>query len=110
MNGIELFEQIKQVSTFAELLEKNMEGYKNKTKAEVQSKCGNIYEKVWDIIIKFGFLPILSNDEYNHFEGKFDDCKLKKVNNLEKYLQNIRIFSKNKGGSSDITCKNKKTI
>ena len=105
MNGIELFEQIKQVSTFAELLQP-VEG---KTKSEVQSKCGNIYEKVWDIIIKFGFLPILSNDEYNHFEGKFDDCKLKKVDNLEKYLQKLNIFSRNKGGSSDITLQHKLT-
>ena len=38
MNGIELFEQIKQVSTFAELLQSVNN---RKTKAETQSKRGN---------------------------------------------------------------------
>ena len=60
MNGIELFEGIKQVSTFAELLQ----SVNGKTKAETHSKRGNVFEKVWDIIIKFGFYSILPNDIY----------------------------------------------
>ena len=103
MNGIELFEQIKQVSTFTELLQ----SIKGKTKAETQSKCGNLFEKVWDYIIKFGFIDILSNNEYDHYEGNINTCKLKKVDNLETYLQKILIFSKCNGGSSDITLRHK---
>jgi hypothetical protein len=51
MNGIELFERIKEVSTFAELLE----SVNGKTKADKQSKCGNMFEKMWDYVIKLVF-------------------------------------------------------
>jgi hypothetical protein len=104
MNGIELFERIQQVSTF-ELLLQSMNG---KTKAETQSKRGNLFEKVWDIIIKFGFYSILPNDIYDHYEGNINTCKLKKVADLEIYLRDISVFSKGKGGASDITLQNKK--
>jgi len=104
MNGIELFERIKQVSTFAELAQ----SINGKTDKETQSKRGNLYEKVWDIIIKFGFYPILSNDIYDHYDGNINTCKLKKVDNLEIYLRGLSVFSKGEGGSSDITLKNKK--
>ena len=103
MNGIELFERIKQVSTVDELLQ-SVDG---KTKAETQSKRGNVFEKVWDIIIKFGLYSKLSNDIYDHFEGNINTCKLKKVTDLEIYLRDISVFSKGKGGSSDITLQNK---
>ena len=105
MNGIELLERIKQVSTFNDLLQ-TIEG---KTKAEIQSKRGNVFEKVCDFIMKLGFYPILSNDNYEHYEGNINTCKLKKVDNLEIYLQKVSIFSKGKGGSSDITLQNKQT-
>ena len=104
MNGIELFERIQQVSTFDELLQ----SVNGKTKAETQSKRGNLFEKVWDIIIKFGFYSILPNDIYDHYEGNINTCKLKKVADLEIYLRDISVFSKGKGGSSDITLQNKK--
>ena len=103
MNGIELFERIQQVSTFDELLQ----SVNCKTKAETQSKRGNVFEKVWDIIIKFGFYSILPNDIYDHYEGNINTCKLKKVADLEIYLRDISVFSKGKGGSSDITLQNK---
>lgn len=103
MNGTELFERIKQVSTFDELLQSINE----KTKSETQSKRGNVFEKVCDIIIKFGFYSILSNDIYDHYEGNINTCKLKKIENLEIYLQKMSVFSKGKGGSSDITLQNK---
>jgi hypothetical protein len=103
MNGIELFERIQQVSTFDELLQ----SVNCKTNAETQSKRGNIFEKVWDIIIKFGFYSILPNDIYDHYEGNINTCKLKKVVDLEIYLRCISVFSKGKGGSSDITLQNK---
>jgi len=104
MNGIELFERIQQVSTLDELLQ----SVNGKTKAETQSKRGNVFEKVCDIIIKFGFYSILPNDIYDHYEGNINTCKLKKVDNLETYLRCLSVFSKGKGGSSDITLQNKK--
>ena len=103
MNGIELFERIQQVSTFDELLQ----SVNGKTKAEIQSKRGNVFEKVSDFIIKFGFYSILPNDIYDHYEGNINTCKLKKMVNLEIYLRGISVFSKGKGGSSDITLQNK---
>ena len=103
MNGIELLERIKKVSTFDELLQ----SVNGKTKAETQSKRGNVYEKVWDIIIKFGFYSFLPNDIYDHYDGNINTCKLKKVDNLENYLQKLSVFSKGNGGSSDITLQNK---
>ena len=105
MNGIELFAFIKQSSTIGELL-----GSIDETKkAEMQSKRGNLFEKVCDFIIKFGFCPPLSNDVYDHYEGNINTCKLKKVDNLEHYLRGLSVFSKGKGGSSDITLQNKIT-
>lgn len=49
MNGIELFERIKQVNTFAELLQ---------SECKTQSTRGNLFEKMWDFVIKFGFNTI----------------------------------------------------
>jgi len=92
----DLFEKIKISTLFADLIS-----------SYSQSKKGNIYEKTWDIIIKFGLLPILSNDNYEHYDGNINNCKLKKINNLETYLENKLVFSKGKGGSSDITLQEK---
>ena len=100
MNGVELFEKIKQAVTFAELL-KTFE--KGKTIAITQSTYGNVFEKVWDLIIKFGFCPLLSNDAYDHYQGNVNDGVTKKVENLEVYLQKLSVFSRMAGGSSDIT-------
>ena len=107
MSGIELFERIKQVSTFGELLPDDVNC--KTSSSEKQSKSGNYFEKMWDIIIKFGFNSNLSNDEYDHYTGNINTCKLTKVLDLETYLQNMLIYSKGKGGTSDITLQNKQT-
>jgi hypothetical protein len=105
MNGIELYELIQNSSTFDELLQ-----FANgKTKTETQSKKGNLFEKVWDIVIKFGFCPELPNDNYDHYDGNINTSKLKKIEDLEHYVKNISVFSKGKGGASDITLQNKVT-
>jgi len=96
MNGIELFESIKQFSTFKELLssEKNA------------SKRGKIFEIVSNIIIRFGVCNIFTNDNYEHYEGNINTCNLKKVDDLKKYLEKL---TSSKSGSSDITLQNKNT-
>ena len=95
----DLFEEIKISTLFTDLV--------SKVSSQSHSKNGNIYEKTWDMIIKFGLLPILSNDNYEHYDGNINTCKLKKINNLETYLENKLVFSKGKGGSSDITLQEK---
>ena len=109
MKGIELFGLIQRVSTCAELLEHVKENTKTNTKATIQSKCGNVYEKLWDLVIKFGYCKNLPNDLYDHYEGNMNTCELKKVDNLETYIQKMSVFSKAKGGSSDITLRDKTT-
>lgn len=104
MNGIELFERIKEVSTLDELLQ----SINGKTIRETQSKRGNLFEKIWSIVIIFGFCSMLPNDTYDHYEGTVNQCKLKKITDLERYLQKLTVFSKGeRGGTSDITLKNK---
>jgi len=105
MNGLELFEHIKRASNFNELLQ----SVKGNTKAETQSKRGNVFEKICDLIIKFGCCSILPNDVYEHYEGNIANCKLKKIIDLEMYIKQLKILSKGKGGKSDITLKNKIT-
>ena len=69
------------------------------------SKKGYLYEKLWDILIKTGYS--FSNLNYEHMDGNINLGYMNKINNLEKYFNTTNIFSKNKGGSSDITLKNK---
>ena len=103
MNGIELLEKFKEVSSITELLQ----SVNGKTNSEIQSKKGNIFEKLCSIVIMFGFCSILPNDVYDHYEGNINKCNLKKIDNLEIYLRKLSVFSKGKGGSSDITLQNK---
>lgn len=96
MNGIELFERIKEVSTLEELLlsVKNL------------SKRGKMFEIVANIIIRFGFCSAFTNDNYEHYEGNINTCKLKKVDDLKQYLKKL---TSSKSGSSDITLQHKIT-
>lgn len=105
MNGLELFEHIKRASKFNELLQ----SVKGNTKAETHSKRGNVFEKICDLIIKFGCCSILPNDIYDHYEGNIANCKLKKIIDLEMYIKQLKVLSKGKGGKSDITLQNKIT-
>jgi hypothetical protein len=101
MYGIELYELIQQFSTFNELLQS-----KN---CETDSKRGNVFEKVCDLIIKFGFHPNFPNDTYDNFDANINTSTLKKVDNLEIYLQRKSVFGNGLGGSSDITLQHKVT-
>ena len=53
MNGIELFERIQQGSTFDELLQ----SVNGKTKAETQSKRGNVFERYGILSLNLDFIP-----------------------------------------------------
>jgi len=75
---------------------------------KTQLDKGIIFERLWDIIIKFGFCDIFSNSNFNHLIGNSNSGKLKILKNLDKYL-NEKVFSGNSNGSSDITLQNKNT-
>ena len=72
------------------------------------SEKGNVYEKLWDFVIKFGCIDKYQNDSISHYNGNINTCKMNIVNDLELYINNLKVLSKNDGGSSDITmkCKN----
>lgn len=105
MDEIQLFEHLKQVNVFTDLLQFD----EKQSKAEIQSKHGNMFEKAYDIVIKLGLCPYLLNSEYDHYEGNINTCNLTKVTNMERYMQKTLILSKGKGGSSDITLKHRNT-
>lgn len=75
-------------------------------KCETQQEKGFIFERLFDIVIKFGFCNVLTNSDFNHLSGNSNNGKLKKLENLNQYL-NEKVLSGNSGGCSDITLQNK---
>ena len=73
---------------------------------KTQSEKGFIFERLYDIIIKFGFCDLFFNYNFNHLIGNSNNGKLKLLNNFYKYL-NKKVFSGNSSGCSDITLQNK---
>ena len=67
---------------------------------------GLIFERLFDIIIKFGFFDIFPNSKFNHLIGNSNNGKLKILENLNKYLNN-KVSGGNSSGCSDITLQNK---
>ena len=74
--------------------------------SKTQSKKGFIFERLFDIVIKFGFCDIFPNSQYNHMIGNSNNGKLKILKNLNQYLDE-KVLSGNSGGCSDITLLNK---
>jgi len=46
-------------------------------KCKTQSEKGFIFERLFDIIIKFGFCDIFINSNFNHLYGNSNNAKLK---------------------------------
>lgn len=99
MNGIELLRQVLQCVSVETLLNT----FKNR------SERGNVFEKIWLIVTVFGYCSLFPNSEYDYYEGNANTCRLKKVPDIEDFLKNIKVFSKGKGGSSDITVQQRMT-
>lgn len=74
---------------------------------KTQSKKGLIFERIFDIIIKFGFCPMFTNSNFKHLIGNSNNGKLKILENLTIYLDE-KVFNGNSSGCSDITLQNKK--
>ena len=73
---------------------------------KTQSEKGFIFERLFDIVIKFGFCNIFTNSNFNHLIGNSNNAKLKILENINQYL-NEKVFSGNSSGCSDITLQNK---
>ena len=73
---------------------------------KTQSEKGFIFERLFDIVIKFGFCDVFINSNFNHLYGNSNNAKLKILENLNQYL-NEKVLSGNSGGCSDITLQNK---
>ena len=70
------------------------------------SEKGFIFERLFDIVIKFGFCDIFNNNNFDHLIGNSNNGKLKILENFNKYL-NKKVISCNSGGCSDISLLNK---
>ena len=67
---------------------------------------GFIFERLFDIVIKFGFCDVFTNSNYNHLIGNANNAKLKVLQFFNQFL-NEMVISSNSGGCSDITLQNK---
>ena len=73
---------------------------------KTQSEKGFIFERLFDIVIKFGYCNVFTNSNFNHLSGNSNNAKLKILENINQYL-NEKVLSGNSGGCSDITLQNK---
>ena len=71
-----------------------------------QSEKGYIFERLFDVVIKFGFCEKFENSQFNHLVGNSNNAKLKTLINFDKFLKE-KVISGNSGGCSDITLQNK---
>ena len=70
------------------------------------SEKGFIFERLFDIVIKFGFCNIFSNLHFNHLIGNSNIANFKILKSFKKYLEK-KVLSGNSSGCSDITLQNK---
>lgn len=71
---------------------------------KIETEIKDLYEKIWDIIIKCGlYFP---NTEYEHLNG--NDLKtMNAITDFETYLKNTNTFGKTESNSSNIILKDK---
>ena len=69
---------------------------------DTQGNKGNIFERIGNTIIKFGFFDNFPNSQFSHMTGNVNNGKLKKIESYNKYL-NEKVYSGNSSGCSDIT-------
>ena len=96
MTGAQLISLILLSSTFAEMVD----GFD-------QSKQGNIYEKTWGLIIKFGLHAMFPNKDFNHYTGCVNNGEQKLIKNIQSYIDELSVFGNEGGGASDITMRYK---
>ena len=117
----ELLIEFEKYGTAKEVIEYLSEKYLNDIKNDINySKQGFLYERIWDICIKFGLVKNIINFDNSinpllHFRGNVntnaiikDSCK-KFKDFFDDYLEE-KIISGNTGGYSDITFRNNDEI
>ena len=67
-----------------------------------QSEKGFIYERIWDICIKFGFCNNFPKSDFTHMIGNMNNGNLKPLKTFTHYLTET-VVSGNSGGCSDIS-------
>lgn len=70
-----------------------------------QSKKGFIYERLWDVCIKFGFCNIFQKSDFTHMIGNMNNGNLKPLTTYTHYLTE-KVISGNSSGCSDISLYN----
>ena len=60
---------------------------------ETQGEKGFVYERLWDLVIKFGFCLIFPNSKYEHINTNINNGKPKRMSNLQSYLTNNKVQS-----------------
>lgn len=71
-----------------------------------QSEKGIVFEKLFDVIIKFGLCNIFPKTDFNYLLGNSNNAKLKILKYANQYLIK-KVFDGNASGCSDITLQNK---
>jgi hypothetical protein len=67
-----------------------------------QSEKGYIYERIWDICIKFGFCNRFQKSDFTHMIGNMNNGNLKPLTTFKHYLAE-KVVSGNTSGCSDIS-------
>jgi hypothetical protein len=93
MKNVEDF--IKHITKF-ENVDSILETCKN------QSEKGFIYERLWDVCIKFGFCNHFQNSDFTHMIGNMNNGNLKPLTTFTHYLTET-VMSGNSSGCSDIS-------
>jgi hypothetical protein len=102
MSLIDLYELVKKYPTYAELV-------KNYEYVDDTSKAGNLYEKMWSLIILLGIHKDFQPSIYTYHYGNINNKSTKPVKDIYRYMKNTKIFGSNGGGASDITLKSEDT-
>ena len=73
---------------------------------EAQSEKGFIFERLFDIVIKFGFCDRFSNSEFIHIIGNVNNAKIKVLKTFDSYLKK-KVISSKSSGCADLTLQNR---
>ncbi len=66
------------------------------------SEKGFIFERLFDIVIKFGFCDLFPKNKFSHLFGNSNNGRLKILKHFYKYLDE-KVISGKLGGCSDIS-------
>ena len=67
---------------------------------------GHIFERLYDIVIKFGYCDKFPRSNFNNFIGNSSTADIEELKNIDQYL-NKKVIGGNTSGVSDITLQNK---